>query len=237
MGRLAIEGASDKVLERLKQIAGHLLEAAPQDIEMGDGSLSVVGTDKQVTLEAVAEAVYGGSLPEELGGELAETFNTTAPPMTYPNGCHVVELEIDGDTGQLTIERYTVVDDFGTLVNPMMAAGQVHGGIAQGLGQALLELTAYDESGQLLTGSYMDYGMPRADNLPDIDLEFVQEVPCATNPFGIKGAGEAGAIGAPPAIISALLDALAPLGVTELDMPATPAKIWGLIQQSRAAAE
>jgi carbon-monoxide dehydrogenase large subunit len=137
----------------------------------------------------------------------------------------------------LTIERYTVVDDFGTLVNPMMAAGQVHGGIAQGLGQALLELTAYDESGQLLTGSYMDYGMPRADNLPDIDLEFVQEVPCATNPFGIKGAGEAGAIGAPPAIISALLDALAPLGVTELDMPATPAKIWGLIQQSRAAAE
>ncbi|WP_455372615.1 xanthine dehydrogenase family protein molybdopterin-binding subunit [Limibacillus halophilus] len=237
MGRLAIEGASDKVLERLKQIAGHLLEAAPQDIEMGEGSLSVVGTDKRVTLEGVAKAVYAGDLPEELGGELAETYNTTAPPLTYPNGCHIVELEIEGDTGELSIERYTVVDDFGTLVNPMMAAGQVHGGIAQGLGQALLELTAYDESGQLLTGSFMDYGMPRADNLPEIDLEFVQEVPCATNPFGIKGAGEAGAIGAPPAIMGALLDALAPLGVTELDMPATPAKLWSLIQQSKAAAE
>ena len=238
MGRFAIEGASDKVLERLKQIAGHILEAAPQDIEMGEGVLAVVGTDKQVTLQAVAETAYGGGLPDELAGEIEETHNATDPTLTFPNGCHVVEVEIDGETGVLEIERYTVVDDFGTLVNPMMAAGQVHGGIAQGVGQALLEMTAYDEdSGQLLTGSFMDYGMPRADNLPEIDLEFVQDIPCTTNPFGIKGAGEAGAIGAPPAVIGAIIDALAPLGVKAIEMPATPAKIWGLLAQGRAAAE
>ena len=240
MGRYAIEGASDKVEERLKKIAGHLLEASPQDIEFTEGALAVVGTDKQVSFTAVAEAAYGGSLPDELmeSDELAETYNFKDPTLTYPNGCHVVELEIDGETGTLSIERYTVVDDFGTLVNPLMAAGQVHGGIAQGMGQALLEMTAYEEeSGQLLTGSFMDYGMPRADNLPEIDLEFVQDIPCATNPFGIKGAGEAGAIGAPPALIGAVIDALSPLGVTAIDMPATPSKIWALLNQAKAAAQ
>ena len=242
MGRYAIEGASDKVEERLKQVASHMLEVAPQDVEFGEGALQVVGTDKQVTFEAVAKAVYGGELPDAVVGEIdeefAETYNFKDPTLTYPNGCHVVELEIDGDTGELEIERYTVVDDFGTLVNPLMAAGQVHGGVAQGLGQALLEMTTYEEeSGQLLTGSFMDYGMPRADNLPEIDLEFIQDIPCATNPFGIKGAGEAGAIGAPPAVIGAVIDALSPLGVTAIDMPATPSKIWSLLNQAKAAAE
>ncbi|MBB3066973.1 xanthine dehydrogenase family protein molybdopterin-binding subunit [Limibacillus halophilus] len=244
MGRLAIEGASEKVIERLRRIAGFLLEAAPEDIELADAKFAIVGTDRHVGLAEIARKVYAQSesLPEALRGEVLEAHIAKNPPLTYPNGCHVCELEIDPETGRLIIDRYTVVDDFGTIVNPLLVAGQVHGGLAQGLGQALLEVTAYDpESGQLLTGSFMDYGMPRADDMPRIDLEFIQDIPCATNPFGIKGAGEAGAIGAPPAIVNALVDALKPLGVRHLDMPVTPEKLWrlanGLGDQKGEAAE
>ena len=152
--------------------------------------------------------------------------------MTYPNGCHVCELEVDPETGVVEVQRYVIADDFGRLVNPLLVAGQVHGGTAQGLGQALLEHTVYDrESGQLLSGSLMDYCLPRADDLPEIDLHLF-EVPCTTNPLGVKGAGEAGAIGAPPAIINALVDALRPLGVTHIDMPATPERVWQAIRNA-----
>jgi carbon-monoxide dehydrogenase large subunit len=144
---------------------------------------------------------------------------------TYPNGCHLAEVEIDVDTGHVDVVNYIVVDDFGTIVNPMMLAGQVHGGIAQGIGQALLETCVYDAAGQLMTGSFMDYCMPRADDLPGIAFS-TNVVPCATNPLGVKGAGEAGAIGAPPAVVNAVIDALAARGVTHLDMPLTPEKVW-----------
>jgi carbon-monoxide dehydrogenase large subunit len=144
---------------------------------------------------------------------------------TYPNGCHVIEVEIDPDSGVTTIERYTVVDDFGAVINPLLLEGQVHGGIVQGLGQALLEHTVYDDSGQLLSGSFTDYAMPRADDLPFFSFT-THNVPCKANPLGIKGAGEAGAIGAPPAVINAIVDALYAKGVRHIDMPATPPRVW-----------
>jgi aerobic carbon-monoxide dehydrogenase large subunit len=150
--------------------------------------------------------------------------------ITIPNGCHVAELEIDPETGSVTLDRYTAVDDFGTLINPLLTVGQVQGGVAQGIGQALLERTVYDpESGQMLSGSFMDYQLPRAVDLPDLDITLTG-VPTAANPLGVKGAGQAGAIAAPQTIISAVLDALAPLGVTHIDMPATPERVWRAIQ-------
>jgi carbon-monoxide dehydrogenase large subunit len=172
-------------------------------------------------------------------GELQDQHHLVAGKQTYPNGCHLCELEIDPETGTVKIVRYTVVDDFGVIVNPLTAAGQVHGGTAQGIGQALLEHTVYDGEGQLLTGSFMDYCMPRADDLPFIDLTLVEDTPCITNPMGVKGAGEAGAIGACPAVINAVVDALAPLGIRHVDMPATPEKVWRAIHdaQQREAAE
>ncbi|MGO1121031.1 xanthine dehydrogenase family protein molybdopterin-binding subunit [Rhodovibrionaceae bacterium A322] len=238
MGGVATTRASEAILERARAVASHLLEAAEADIEFAEGAFTIVGTDRRISLEDIAKATHGGDgqekLPEDLQGPIKEKGEYTAEAMTFPNGCHMVEVEVDADTGQLDITRYTIADDFGTIVNPLMAAGQVHGGTAQGLGQALLEHTYYDEDGQLVTASYMDYGMPRADDMPAISLEMVEDYPCTTNPMGMKGAGEAGAIGAPPAIINALLDALAPLGVTDLDMPATPLKIWEAIQAAQA---
>lgn len=154
---------------------------------------------------------------------------------TYPNGTHVCEVEIDPDTGIVGSVQFTVVDDFGEVVNPVLLEGQVHGGVAQGVGQALFERTVYDESAQLVTGSLMDYCLPRADNVPPVDFS-MSPTRCATNPLGVKGCGEAGAIGAPPAVINAVLDALAPVGVTDIDMPATPDRIWAAIQAARPAA-
>jgi carbon-monoxide dehydrogenase large subunit len=156
--------------------------------------------------------------------------------MTFPNGCHVCELEVDEATGEVEIVRYVVVDDFGKIVNPMMALGQVHGGTIQGIGQALLEHTVYDEDGQLVTASFMDYTMPRADDAPNLEIELVEDMPCTTNPLGVKGAGEAGAIGAPPAIMNALLDALKPYGVAHLDMPATAERVWRAMRDAQAGA-
>ena len=170
----------------------------------------------------MARLLGQGDAPSVLNG--AGFWKPTGP--TFPNGCHIAEVEIDPETGTVQVVGYSVTDDVGKAVNPMIVAGQVHGGVAQGLGQALLEHTAYDpETGQLLAGSFMDYTIPRADDLPNIDVELV-EVPCETNPMGVKGAGEAGAVGSPPALINAIIDALSSSGVTQIDMPATPERVW-----------
>ncbi|MDX1711356.1 MAG: molybdopterin cofactor-binding domain-containing protein, partial [Rhodovibrionaceae bacterium] len=235
MGGQATTVASDLLIEKARKIAGFMLETAEADLEFEEGVFSVVGTDKRVSLVDVAKAANErDDLPDDLKGPLAAEGTYKAEAMTFPNGCHACELEIDAETGEVAILRYVVVDDFGRLVNPLLVAGQIHGGTAQGLGQALLERTVYDtESGQLLTGSYMDYCLPRADDMPQIELTF-ENVPCTTNPMGIKGSGEAGAIGAPPAIINALVDALRPLGVRHIDMPATTEKLWRIMQDARA---
>jgi aerobic carbon-monoxide dehydrogenase large subunit len=218
--------ASDLAIDKGKAIAAEMLEAAPADLRFEDGRYAIVGTDRAIGLFEVA-AKAG---PAGLDG--FATFDPDAA--TFPNGAHVCEIEIDRDTGQAQILRYTVVDDFGKVVNPLLVAGQVHGGVVQGIGQALCEEAVYDPgSGQLVTGSFMDYALPRADHAPWIDFSTV-EIPCRTNPLGVKGCGEAGAIGAPPAVMNALVDALAPLGVAAVDMPATPLRLWRLIQDHAA---
>jgi carbon-monoxide dehydrogenase large subunit len=191
-----------------------------------------------VDIFKVAAAMREGrGIPADAPRILEASAEFKPSAATYPNGCHIVEVEVDPDTGTTELMRYTVVDDFGTVVNPLLLAGQVHGGIGQGVGQALLENTVYDEEGQLVTGSFMDYAMPRADNIPHIDFRW-NEIPCRNNPLGIKGAGEAGSIGAPPAVINAIIDALTPYGVRHIDMPATPQAVWNTIQaHSRKAAE
>lgn len=234
MGGVAVNRASDKIVERARQVAAHMLEAAAGDIEFADGTFTIVGTDRRLSLEEVARASQGDGLPDDLKGPIEEKGDYAAEGLTFPNGCHVCELEVDEDTGKVRILRYCIADDFGTVVNPLMAAGQVHGGTIQGLGQALLERTVYDEDGQLLTASFMDYCMPRADDSPEIELKLIQDYPCKTNPLGVKGAGEAGAIGAPPAIMNALMDALSDFDVARLDMPATPEKLWRAIRDGRA---
>jgi carbon-monoxide dehydrogenase large subunit len=239
VGGMSTHLAVQKVIERGKKIAAHLLEAAEPDIEFKEGRFSIAGTDRSKSLISVVQAGLEGMVPPGMEGGFDETARWTPPAGTFPNGTHAVEVEIDMDTGVPHIMRYVVVDDFGAVVNPLLLEGQVHGGVAQGVGQALLEGVVYDpDSGQLLTGSFMDYGIPHADLLPAIEFSY-NVVPCKTNPLGIKGAGEAGAIGAPPAMINALVDALSEFGIGHIDMPATPRKIWEAIQaaQPRAAAE
>ena len=170
-------------------------------------------------------------------GEITEDMNTKVnadTPSTFPNGCHMAEVEVDPETGAIEIIRYRVCDDFGKTVNPMIVRGQVHGGVSQGLGQALLERTSFDASGQLLTGSFMDYALPRADDFPDIEVDLL-EVPSVSNPLGVKGAGEAGSVGSPPALINAIIDALSADGVTHIDMPATPESVWQALSMAKAA--
>jgi aerobic carbon-monoxide dehydrogenase large subunit len=217
IGGIASMSAADEVIDKGKEAAASLLEAALSDIEYRDGEYRIAGTDRKLSLFEAAKKTGG-----------LEATHTRAPEVfTYPNGCHVCEVEIDGDTGETCIVRYSVVDDFGRAINPLLLAGQVHGGTVQGIGQALLELGLYDpQSGQLLTGSFMDYSLPRADNVPSFDCGF-HHSPCTTNPLGVKGAGEAGAVGAPPAVINAVVDALNPVaGVIRIDMPATHEKVW-----------
>lgn len=226
VGGAAVSGAALKVLEQAKRKAAELLETAAVDVEFEEGTFRIVGTDRAIGFREVARAAAPAG-----GGLSFDERESWAPSnATYPNGTHVCELEIDADTGVVEVIDYTVVDDFGKVINPLLLAGQVHGGIGQGLGQALLENCVYDpESGQLLTASFMDYTLPRADDLPSIRFK-LNEVPCTTNVLGIKGAGEAGAIGAPPAIINAIVEALAEFGVRHVDMPATPEKLWRLIR-------
>ncbi len=228
----ALHEAALKIIDKGKQIASHLLEAAASDIEFGDGEFRIAGTDRRVDLFAVAAAARDpAKLPPGIEPGLDVTQVQTPAAGTYPNGCHIVEVEIDPDSGVVTVERYTIVDDFGAVINPLLLEGQVHGGVVQGLGQALIEETVYDDSGQLLTGTFMDYAMPRADDLPFFAFS-THNVPCKANPLGIKGAGEAGAIGAPPAAINAIVDALYARGVRHVDMPATPKRVWEALQSA-----
>jgi len=241
-GGPSVAGVAEKVLEKAKAVASSVLETAAADIEYTDGTFTVVGTDRSIGLFEVARAAHDPAhLPTGAEPGLDDDHDHVPEAATFPNGCHICEVEIDPETGVIDVERYTVVDDFGDTVNPLLLRGQVHGGIVQGIGQALHENTTYDEdSGQLITGSFMDYTMPRADDVPNFEFA-THNVPCTTNRFGIKGAGEAGAIGAPPAAINAVIDALEhAVGVTHIDMPATPQKIWQILQDNgygRAAAE
>jgi carbon-monoxide dehydrogenase large subunit len=236
VGGAALRGAADAIIARAKGMAGALLEAAVNDIEFKHGKFTVAGTDKSIAMTDVAKAFYAPAGPVvELGLGLEASGSYAGVPggaPNYPNGCQVCEVEVDPETGAVTIDRFAAVDDLGMIINPMICEGQIHGGIAQGMGQALWENVAYDPSGQLLTGSFLDYGMPRADDLPAFASELV-EVPAKTNPLGIKGIGESGTIGAPPTIVNAVLDALRPLGVEHIDMPVTPARVWNAIRRAK----
>ncbi|MCV3270710.1 xanthine dehydrogenase family protein molybdopterin-binding subunit [Roseobacter sinensis] len=233
VGGSAMVRATEKIIAKAKKIASHLLEASESDIELKDGAFSVAGTDKSVAWGDVTLAAYvPHNYPlEDIEPGLEETAFYDPSNFTYPAGAYTCEVEVDPATGEVTIERFASADDFGNVVNPMIVEGQVHGGIAQGIGQALLENCSYDENGQLLSASYMDYAMPRADNLPAMDHYVVDhscQTPCTHNPLGVKGCGEAGAIGSPPTVINAIIDALQSGGhkVDHLDMPATPARVW-----------
>jgi carbon-monoxide dehydrogenase large subunit len=211
------------------------LEAAEGDIEFDDGIFAVAGTDRRLTLAEVAQAAHSVlAIPPGMEPGLQERAVFAPPAPTFPNGCHVCEVEIDPESGALELLDYTVADDVGTVINPMMVKGQIHGGIAQGLGQVLFEQVLYDEHGQLLTASFMDYAMPRASDMSRTLTVATNTVPSTTNPLGIKGAGEAGTVGALPAIMSAVLDALAPVGVTHIEMPVTPECIWRAITSAPA---
>ncbi|HEX7044051.1 MAG TPA: xanthine dehydrogenase family protein molybdopterin-binding subunit [Burkholderiales bacterium] len=238
VGGTAIMKALDKIEAKGKKIAAHLLEAAESDIEFKDGVFRVAGTDKSIPFAQVALAAYvPHNYPlDKLEPGLNETAFYDPANFTYPAGAHICEVEVDPETGVVEIVNFTAVDDFGNVINPMIVEGQVHGGIAQGIGQALLEQAIYDkQSGQLVTGSYMDYALPRADDLPSFRVD-TRVTPCTHNPLGVKGCGEAGAIGSPPAVIEAIIDALAPLGVKDIPMPATPEAVWRAIQQARGRA-
>ena len=237
IGGSAIGGAAEKIVAKSKRIAAHLLEAAVADIEFDDGVFTVAGTDLSVAIGEVATTALDPKRAAAAGVEpgLDETERYFAQGSSFPNGCHICEVEIDEKTGAVEIVGYTVVDDFGKVVNPLIVEGQVHGGVVQGIGQALLEHCVYEPgSGQLLSSSFLDYCMPRADDVPCIDFA-TNETPCATNPLGVKGCGEAGAIGAPPAVMNAVVDALGEYGIRHLDMPATPETVWRVIQSAKAA--
>jgi carbon-monoxide dehydrogenase large subunit len=236
VGGAAIMKALDKIEAKAKKIAAHLLEASDTDIDFANGEFTVRGTDKKIPFGTVALTAYvPHNYPlETLEPGLNETAFYDPTNFTFPSGTYIAEVEVDPETGVVRLDRFTAVDDFGTIINPMIVEGQVHGGLVQGIGQALIENCVYDrETGQLLTGSFMDYAMPRADDFPEFKIGHVC-TPCTHNPLGTKGCGEAGAIGSPPAIINAVLDALAPLGVKDLDMPATPHRVWQAIQAVKA---
>jgi carbon-monoxide dehydrogenase large subunit len=230
----AILEAADLVIDKGRALAGHFLEAATADIEFEDGTFRVAGTDRAIGLMDLAGTLRGSAaLPAGLPDSLDSALVADTPTSSFPNGCHVAEVEIDPETGATTLASYVVVDDFGTLVNPALVEGQVHGGVVQGLGQALMERTNYDEDGQLLSGSFMDYALPRADDVPDFRFESAP-VPATTNPLGVKGCGEAGVTGALPAIMNAVVDALGTRGVEHMDMPATPERIWRALRAAES---
>jgi carbon-monoxide dehydrogenase large subunit len=234
LGGSAATIAADKIIAKAKKIAAHALEAAEDDIEFADGTFRVVGTDRAVSLQDVAQAAYVPSrLPEGLETGLYEVASFSPEIPNFPNGCHVCEVEIDPETGMTRVLRYVVVDDVGTVINKLTLEGQIHGGVAQGIGQAFTEHLVYDaHSGQLLSGSLTDYGLPRADEVPSFEMD-ENPVPTKTNPLGVKGAGEAGNVGALAAIMNAVVDALSPLGIAHIDMPATPEKVWRAIRAAQ----
>jgi aerobic carbon-monoxide dehydrogenase large subunit len=230
---VAIVEAADKCIEQGRQIAAHVLEAAAADIEFRAGRFVISGTDRSVHIMELAEQLRRGlELPAALPQGLDVANVSSGPPSAFPNGCHIAEVEVDPDTGMVEVVRYSFVNDFGVVINPLLVTGQAHGGIVQGIGQALRERTVYDAEGQLLTGSYMDYALPRADDAPRFERAF-HPVPARTNPLGAKGCGEAGCAGALPSVMNALVDALAELGIRHIDMPATPERVWRAIRNAR----
>ncbi len=235
VGGSAIVRATEKIIAKAKKIAAHLLEASEADIELKDGQFTVAGTDKSVAWGDVTLAAYvPHNYPlEDLEPGLEETAFYDPSNFTYPAGAYACEVEVDPDTGKVEIVSFCAADDFGNVVNPMIVDGQVHGGLGQGIGQALLEHAVYDENGQLLTGSFMDYAMPRASDVPFYKVDHSCQTPCTHNPLGVKGCGEAGAIGSPPAVVNAVVDALQRAGhdVTHIDMPLTPSRVWAAMQQ------
>ena len=229
----AILEAGDLVIEKGRRAAAHLLEAGEADIEFANGRFSVAGTDLGIDIMDLAERLRtAGTLPEGVPATLDVGHVTRGVPSAFPNGCHIAEVELDPETGVIEVVAYHTVNDFGVLVNPMLVAGQVHGGVAQGIGQALHELVAYDEAGQLLTGSFMDYALPRADAVPGIGFAS-HPAPARTNPLGVKGCGEAGCAGSLPAVMNAVADALSGFGIAHIDMPATPRRVWEAIQAAK----
>jgi carbon-monoxide dehydrogenase large subunit len=231
----ALYEAGRTIINKGKQLAAHVLEVSVNDVAFKDGAFGVPGTDLRLDIFAAAKAAREPSkLPPGMEPGLDTTHHQVPAAQTFPNGCHIVEVEIDTQTGAVTVERYTIVDDFGRIINPLLLEGQVHGGIVQGIGQALLEHAVYDnDGGQLLSGSFMDYAMPRANDVPAFSFS-THNVPTSANPLGVKGAGEAGAVGSPPAVINAVVDALARrrAGLRHIDMPATPDRVWQLLNEA-----
>jgi carbon-monoxide dehydrogenase large subunit len=228
LGVVSVDRAAIRLAEQVKAIAADRLEADAGDLELVDGQVRVVGTNRGMSLADLASSVDDPSRLKAFDDSFEQ------PEPTYPNGTHIAEVEIDPETGVTAIAGYWIVDDFGATVNPTLLAGQVHGGVAQGIGQALYEHTVYDGDGQLLTASFLDYTMPRADGIPELHFE-TRNVPSKTNAFGIKGAGEAGSIGSCPAVMNAVVDALnRGFGITAIDMPATPERVWAAIQAAKA---
>jgi carbon-monoxide dehydrogenase large subunit len=236
IGGSALKAAADLVIEKGKKMAAHVLEASPGDITFGDGKFTVVGTDKSIRLvDLVKRSFAPVGWPAELGVGLEAIGTFTPERPNFANGCHICEVEVDPDTGAVELVRYTAVDDSGVIINPLLFEGQIHGGLAMGIGQALLEKVEYDpQSGQPLSGSFLDYCMPRAEHFPSFELH---ELPdrCRSNPIGVKGAGESGTVGAPPAVINAIVDALQDYGVADVEMPATPARVWQAIRNGSSA--
>ena len=232
-GGASILMAADKIVDKCRKVAAHMMEAAEEDIEFADGAFTVAGTDRTVSLADAAKTAQNFmTCPPGIEPGMNEWAAWRPPAPTFPNGCHVSEVEIDPDTGALEILRYLTIDDVGTVINPLLLDGQLHGGIVQGIGQIVMETMVWDrESGQLLSGTFMDYAMPRADDLPNFETA-ANEVPTPTNPMGVKGAGEAGCVGAMPALMNAIVDALAPLGVRSFDMPASPERLWRAIREA-----
>jgi carbon-monoxide dehydrogenase large subunit len=233
-GGAAVKEAADRIIARGRRIASHLLEAAADDIEFEAGRFRIAGTDRAIGFAEIARAaVTPGALPKGEEGGLIASAVRAPDDATFPNGCHICEAEVDPETGRVRVLSYVIADDVGTVINPLLMKGQLHGGVAQGLGQALVENVAFEPgSGQLLSASFMDYAMPRADDMPPVEI-LGNHHPTRSNPLGAKGAGEAGTVGALPAVVSAVVDALSPLGVTHLDMPLTPERVWQAIRDAK----
>jgi carbon-monoxide dehydrogenase large subunit len=228
----AIVESSALVIAKGKQAAAHLMEASEGDIEFANGRFTIAGTDRSIDIMELSQRLREGKMPEGVPSSLDVDHNTKETPSTFPNGCHVSEVEIDPETGVVQIVRYTGVNDFGTVVNPMIVAGQLHGGVAQGIGQALMEEVSYDESGQPITGSFMDYALPRAGDIPLMAIGD-HPSPAKSNPLGTKGCGEAGCAGSLVTLVNAVIDALSEYGITEIDMPLTPERVWRAIQDAK----
>jgi carbon-monoxide dehydrogenase large subunit len=230
----AIVESSALVIAKGKQAAAHLMEASEGDIEFADGKFTIAGTDRNIGIMELSQRLREGKVPDGVPDTLDVDHATKETPSTFPNGCHVAEVEIDPETGVTRIVRYTAVNDFGTVVNPMIVAGQLHGGVAQGIGQALMEEVSYDSSGQPITGSFMDYAMPRAEDIPTMEIGD-HPSPAKSNPLGTKGCGEAGCAGSLVCIVNAVLDALSDHGITHIDMPLTSERVWRAIQDAKKA--